>query len=677
MPDEEKSETKGIRPSEGSNGAGVDIAAGGGLPEPREKVLLDEELEPDDGFSAAERLSRLPRITKLTVTLVLLFILSTVALLSVLNLPGVRDYFEGEAAFWVLRIGLLVMIASIIIYFVLRERSTLRFAEKLLAEMSEANKRLRLFLRAERDIGSSLELERTLEETLKYAFELTGSDMGAVYLWEKGAEVLKLSLVRGVETGGVTRERVPPGEGPVGEAAVDHELRIVEDVSSLSESDRTFSAEESPSSLAVVPLVAGGKFVGVLTVATREPHPYGPAEQRMLLGLAELASISITNAELLRISRRSLKAAARQREFTGQVLDEMVAGVMTADSRGNITVFNREAQRLTGYTPDEVAAVDRRPGLTLEQRPLGQLEQGILEVLNDPTSFREGDALVLKKDRTLLPVSYRVNPLFEESTVVGATVVFMEEKEPSRVSSSREDVDYQLLLRSLGSRIELLFIHPLARVTEQVRGMDADDWARAREEFLRGVEAGSAALANLLEDVEQYLSCVTLREWDAPAECDTAAAVSEVVERVLRSPETQGVVVSVKMADAPPAFGFERMIKTALEKVVENACIASANGGKKVEISGTAVEGAVRIEVADTGPGVDEDSREFIFNPFFTTREGRSGLGLSIARRVVDRLEGRLGLAGSESGALFFLELPRTPSPAGGGTGSETAPAGG
>jgi signal transduction histidine kinase len=676
MPDEKTSETSDSRPSVERDGAGGEAAADGSPGEGREQVLSDEDIEPDEGIYNAEQLSTLPRITKLTVVLVLLFILSAVALLSVLNLPGVRDYFEGEAAFWILRVGLLVMIASIVVYFVMRERSTLRFAEKLLAEMAEANQRLRLLLRAERDIGSSLELETTLEETLRYTFGLTGSQMGAVYLWDKGAEVLRLSLVRGVDASEVARDRVAPGVGQVGKAAVDRELRIIEDVSSEPESDRTFSTEPSPSSEAVVPLAAGGKFVGVIAVATTEPRSYGAAEQRMLLGLAELASISITNAELMRISRRSLQAAARQRRFTGQVLDEMVAGLMTADNSGNITVFNREAQRLTGYTPDEVPTIDRRPGLTLEQRPLGQLEQGILDVLNDPSSVREGDALILKKDRTLMPVSFRANPLLEGPNVVGATVVFTEEKEPSRASSSREDLDYQLLLRSLGSRIEMLFIHPLARVIEQVRGMDADEWARAREEFLRGVEAGSGALSNLLEDVEQYLSCVTLREWDAPAECDTAAAVAEVVERVLRSPESEGVVVSVKMADTPPAFGFERMIKTALEKVVENACLAAADGGKKVEVSARSVEGAVRVEIADTGPGVDEDTSEFIFHPFFTTREGRSGLGLPTARRVVDRLEGRLGLAESESGALFFLEFPCSPPP-GGGAGSDTDSDGG
>lgn len=652
MPDEEP----GKESEESASGAPDDIVK----PE-----------DADDSLLPAAQLRRLPRTTPVTVTLIVLFIISAVALLGVLSLPVLREYFEGETAFWVLRIGLLVMIASIVIYFALRERASLRFAEKLLEQTTEGNQRLRLLLHAERDIGSALELEATLDQTLKYAFAVTGCEMGAIYLWDKVEGALNLALVRGVDEGDMAGARVRRGEGLLGRAVDSQELLAIDDASALEEVDNAFSGAAAPASQVVVPLLAGGKFVGVLAAGTRDPHVYTPAEKRMLEGLAELASLSVTNAELYRIARRSLKAAARQREFTGLVLDEMVAGVMTSDSRGCITVFNREAQRLTGYAPDDISRVDPRPGLTLEQSPLGPLEQGMAEVLKDPSSVRQGVASILKKDGTLLPISYRVNPLVEGSVVLGATAVFLEDEEPSRAPARKEGVDYQLLLRSMGSRIEMLHIHPLERVVEKVRGMDSEDWARGRDETLRALEDGSAALAGLLEDVEQYLNCVATREWDTPTECDMGDMVARVVEKVLRSRETEGVVVSVRLADIPPVFGYERMINMALEQVIENACLAAVDGGKKVEVSGGWGDVYVRVEVADTGGGVPADARESIYQPFFTLREGRSGLGLSIVQRVMERLGGRVGLASCEPGAVFFLELPASPEAAGGegGTG--------
>jgi len=108
------------------------------------------------------------------------------------------------------------------------------------------------------------------------------------------------------------------------------------------------------------------------------------------------------------------------------------------------------------------------------------------------------------------------------------------------------------------------------------------------------------------------------------------------------------------------------MINMALEQVIENACLAAVDGGKKVEVSGGRGDGYVRVEVADTGGGVPADARESIYQPFFTLREGRSGLGLSIAQRVMERLGGRVGLASCEPGAVFFLELPASPEAVGG-----------
>jgi signal transduction histidine kinase/putative methionine-R-sulfoxide reductase with GAF domain len=629
---------------------------------------IDYEAFPDSS------LDRLPRITPLTIALVIFFILSAVALLGVMNLSVLRNYFEGETVFWILRIGLLVMIASIVIYFVLRERSNFKYVERLLDQMAEANKRLALLLHAERDIGSTFELGDTLEQTLSYAFEVTSAQMGAVYLWDKVAESLKLALVKGVDERKMSFQQVSMGQGAVGRAASERKSMIIDEASTLYESDNVFFGASTPASQAIVPLAAGDKLVGVLVVGNARPHRYSSEEKVMLEGLSELASLSVTNTELYRIARKSLDAASRQREITGLVLDEMAAGVMTADSRGRVAIFNREAQRLTGYGFVEVSRAPLQSGLPLEQSPLGPLQQGLLQALQAPSEpVTEGSASIMRKDRSLLSVSYRINPLVEGTAVLGASAVFLERKEPPREVSGKDDVDFQLLLRSLGSRIERLYMQPLARVIEHVRMMDIDDWARSRDDMVRVLEAGAGALMGLLEDVEQYLNCVAFREWDSPAEWDLGPMVAEAVEQVLRMPESEGVVVSVNLGGLPAAFGYERMMRSALEQVLENAVIASAEGEKRVEVTSRVKDGFARVEVRDTGPGVPDEAREYIYQPFFTTREGRSGLGLAVVKRVMQKLGGRVGHAKAARGAVFFLEFPTSTAAGHGGYNGATA----
>jgi signal transduction histidine kinase len=202
--------------------------------------------------------------------------------------------------------------------------------------------------------------------------------------------------------------------------------------------------------------------------------------------------------------------------------------------------------------------------------------------------------------------------------------------------------------------------------------MDIEDWTRSRDDMVRVLEAGAGALTGLLEDVEQYLNCDVTREWDQPAQWEIGPLVAETIEKVLNSPEAEGVMVAVTLEGLPPAFGYERMIRTALEKVIDNACTAAAVGQKKVEVSGLEKDGILRVEVKDTGPGITKESSESIFQPFVTTRERHSGLGLAIVERVMAGLGGRVGIAESPGGATFFLEFPTQPGS--GTTGQSGAP---
>jgi signal transduction histidine kinase len=287
----------------------------------------------------------------------------------------------------------------------------------------------------------------------------------------------------------------------------------------------------------------------------------------------------------------------------------------------------------------------------------------MLNVLADPSEFREGDAIIMKNDRSLMTVSYRTYPLMDGDEVIGAACVFMEARSAAAEGAVKGAVDYQVLLRSLGARVERLYTHPLSAVIERLQGMNTEDWSRGREDIIRTLEAGYSTLLGLLEDLEQYLNCTSTREWDSPASYDITELTADAVRDVVAKPGVEGVTVSVKLAGLPGVFGFDRMIKSALEQVIENACIAASFGGKRVEITGREEEGYVRIEVHDTGPGLTPESRQYMFMPFFTDREGRSGLGLSIVKRVMQRLGGRVGAADTGTGTTFFLEFPTSPSP--------------
>jgi signal transduction histidine kinase len=106
-------------------------------------------------------------------------------------------------------------------------------------------------------------------------------------------------------------------------------------------------------------------------------------------------------------------------------------------------------------------------------------------------------------------------------------------------------------------------------------------------------------------------------------------------------------------------------LKEVLVNIMVNACEAMKGGGSMVireeEALDPSLGQAAVVRVRDTGPGIVEGLRARIFEPFFTTKEEGSGLGLSIAFRIVEDHGGRLDLESREGqGAEFSLILPVT-----------------
>ncbi len=154
----------------------------------------------------------------------------------------------------------------------------------------------------------------------------------------------------------------------------------------------------------------------------------------------------------------------------------------------------------------------------------------------------------------------------------------------------------------------------------------------------------------------------------APAPTDAGKTLDDVLALLRRTFEHRGLHVE-KTGEAPPALVDPRALKQALLNLLLNAIEASPRGGT-VHVALAAGE-RVRISVSDEGPGVPAEVRARLFQPFTTTKEGGTGLGLALARRVAKEHGGSLdlvasplrgpggGAPASAQGATFVLELPR------------------
>jgi signal transduction histidine kinase len=112
-------------------------------------------------------------------------------------------------------------------------------------------------------------------------------------------------------------------------------------------------------------------------------------------------------------------------------------------------------------------------------------------------------------------------------------------------------------------------------------------------------------------------------------------------------------------ADLPHIRGNAVLLEWALENLVKNAIDALAGSGGHVQVRAAHADGVLQVSVQDDGPGVPAELRRRIFRPGVSGKTGGWGLGLSLARRIVEETHrGRLFLRHPSRGAEFVVELP-------------------
>jgi signal transduction histidine kinase len=140
---------------------------------------------------------------------------------------------------------------------------------------------------------------------------------------------------------------------------------------------------------------------------------------------------------------------------------------------------------------------------------------------------------------------------------------------------------------------------------------------------------------------------------------DVNATVRSATELLERSAARAGVTVRSRLhADLRPAMADPVQLRQALVNLLLNGIQSMPSGGE-LEITTRAGKDRVEIEVRDHGEGLPEVPVDRLFEPFFSTRPGGTGLGLAVSRQIAVAHDGRLTAEAAEGGgARFRLELP-------------------
>lgn len=227
-------------------------------------------------------------------------------------------------------------------------------------------------------------------------------------------------------------------------------------------------------------------------------------------------------------------------------------------------------------------------------------------------------------------------------------------------------------LRDFASSVSHEFKTPLAGIRgaiELLQDHEADMSPADRRRFLHNMAADAERLSHLVRRLMELAKADLHQPGNA-----TAITLYPVAARVRDALTGDGFAVDLALPDLlPPVAVDGQALETVMTTLIDNARQA---GATVATISARVLDAAVAVELADNGRGIARADRTRIFEAFFTTRRdaGGTGLGLPIARSLIEAYGGALELLASDGDTRFRITLPRDTNRDRTGSGAENYP---
>ena len=363
------------------------------------------------------------------------------------------------------------------------------------------------------------------------------------------------------------------------------------------------------------------------------------------LELATLVEAIDDMAQRIHAGRQDL---LREKNVVERMVENITAGVVSVDQDSRVLMANRVAGELVGVQVGQELSSVVRGNERLQ--PLAEFLAGLA-----------GDRLT-QKTVTLADASGKE----QEWTVVwvplpgsGEPSALLVLEDVTEVLRGQRLEAWAEMARMIAHEIKnpLTPIRLSAEHMQEVYAADPDGFAQVFESCTSNILQQVNELQEIATDFSTYSRIPKIE----PRQGDLVEAIREVVEAYRSTPQ-QGVTVRFEPREAAIRASFDpKLLGRAVRNLIENALRAVPPGGEVVVGAQTAGSVA-QVVVADNGPGVRESLLQKIFDPYFSTHDSGTGLGLPIARRIVEEHGGTIAAQnGARGGLEVLLTLPIEP----------------
>jgi len=365
----------------------------------------------------------------------------------------------------------------------------------------------------------------------------------------------------------------------------------------------------------------------------------------ILLGFAGFLSLFWMHS--YRLAHRSLQDTSA---FADEVVSHLPVGLIATDRSGRVAFFNAAAGRISGIEPS--VALGQDPGKLLPPQLCGlenDLDSGIIIREKEMTCLFNGEKV---------PVS-----------ISAARIINVDGEDVGRILILRDLVEVRRLQAEIRRQEKLAAIGGLAAgVAHEIRNPLSSIKGLATyfgEKF--PVDSEDRNLAGvMIQEVDRLNRVINeLLEFARPTDLkrrnyDMNMLIRHCLQLVKQDAADKQIAVHTQLVENICMIYVDPdRLSQCLLNLFLNAIEAMASGGQLTVRSSQEIDDHVRVQVADTGPGIEAHNLENIFNPYFTTKSKGTGLGLAIVHKIVTAHGGHIQVESTPGkGTCFGLTFP-------------------
>ncbi len=353
--------------------------------------------------------------------------------------------------------------------------------------------------------------------------------------------------------------------------------------------------------------------------------------------------------------RNILGDLARENERLEVVLDSMNDGVFVVDTDGVLIMNNKAGERLL---PLKSAETDSsRIWNVIGDK---QIAAFIEKTLQDQESLRDRE-FTLDASGSVRVLSVSVLPLVQKGKIEG-TLLHVEDVSEKRAREARlRRAESLASLTTLAAGVAHEIKNPLGSIGIHLqlvnKVLDASESSEAESlrEYLEVIAEEVDRLNSIVVDFLFAVRPMDIQLQDS----DLHELIQEMVDFVGYELDAADIELVLDLDETVPAMRLdEKYFKQVLINLIKNAIHAMPDGGE-LRISTENRSDEVLLRVRDTGIGMSSDVIHKIFEPYYTTRDDGSGIGLTLVYKIIREHMGDIAVASEEGkGSTFTVCLP-------------------